>query len=107
MEGASLKIKPSENNTKAQFIYSGELTIDNIDDIVEETITALNDYEIIEIITKNVKNIDLTFVQFISSFDKTRRAKDKNVTYSFNFEDEIKQLLMQAGFEKLNENITK
>ena len=85
-----IKITPSDKkgDRKVQITLSGELTIYTIEGIKDEIIKAVQDYNDIEIVGENIKNMDLVFIQFINSIQKTTEKLDKQLKLEINLEED-------------------
>lgn len=77
----------------------GSLTIQYAGRFLEKTKGTLCNYDIIDIVVKNVQDIDLTFIQLIISMKKFNEKKDIKIAYELN--NDHKKLLKNCGFESL------
>ena len=88
------------NNKKGtlNIVFSGQLTIYNIEKIVESLKSNLKKYKFVNILTEGVENIDLSFVQLLYSIMKSGKKDGYEVNLSINIPDDLKILLNNAGF---------
>jgi len=94
----TFKVKYSNKKGLNEVVFSGQLTINNIDKIKEDLKKHLKFNKSINIITKDVENMDLTFVQLILSLIKSGKKGEFEVNTSIDVPDDIKLLLTNAGF---------
>ena len=90
----NIQIKPSgkKGENKVKIVLSDELTIYTIEGVKDDIIESVNKYDKIEINAVNIKNMDLTFVQFINSIQKTSEKQGKLVTLNIDLNEENKVL---------------
>ena len=95
------------NNKKGalSIVFSGQLTINNIDKIAESLKSNIKKIKSVDITTENVENIDLTFVQILYSIMKSGKNDGFEVLASINVPDDLKLLLTNAGFSGVISNI--
>ena len=95
------------NNKKGalNIVFSGQLTINNIDKIAESLKSNIKKIKSVNITTENVENIDLTFVQILYSIMKNGKNNGFEVYTSINVPDDLKLLLTNAGFSGVISNI--
>ena len=94
------------NNKKEQLAIeiSGQLTINNIVKIIENLKENFSFNKSFKILIKDVKNMDLTFIQLIYSLISSSIKNSYNVTVSMELPDDIRQLLKSSGFNGLVTN---
>jgi ABC-type transporter Mla MlaB component len=88
-------------NTKkdlSEIEFSGHLTINNIEKIISEIKTNFKAGKTVSITTKDVENIDLTFIQMLYSLVKSGKNDRYDVNTHISVPDDLKQLLTNAGF---------
>lgn len=103
MSTKRIQVKPSrkkgENRVEINLI--DELTIYSIEDVKDDIIEAVNKYEIIEIIGKSIKNMDLTFVQLIRSVQKTAEKTKKTLILNIELNEEQNVLFNNTDITKI------
>jgi len=94
------------NNKKGalSIVFSGQLTINNIDKIAESLKSNLKKIKSVNISTDNVENIDLTFIQLLHSIIKSGKETGFEVNTSVNVPNDLKLLLTNAGFAGVTHN---
>ena len=93
--------KDPQNNKSLEIIFSGELLIDNIENIVSETRKILGNYDSYLISTKEIDDMDLSFVQFILSLERTLQAQNKKVVKKMEIPETFTELFSNTGFETI------
>jgi len=97
----TFKVKYSNKKDLNEVVFSGQLIINNIDKIKEDLKKHLKFNKSLNIITKDVENMDLTFVQLIISLIRSGEKGGIEVNTSINVPDDTRLLLMNAGFSGL------
>ena len=82
-------------------IFKEELTIYFIEKIKEDFIKTFTKYDNIKIILKDVINIDLSFLQFIYSLQKSAKKNNKTLSFDIKISKEIQLLINNSGLEKI------
>jgi ABC-type transporter Mla MlaB component len=101
----SYKIVHKKKDGGIDLVFSGQLTINNIEKITTEIKTILEKPTAINIQVKEVENLDLTFVQLIYSIKNSGKKNNFKVTLSVSLSEELKSLVANAGFDSfLTEN---
>ncbi|MGQ1945612.1 STAS domain-containing protein [Geofilum sp. OHC36d9] len=101
----SYKIAHKEKNGEVNLVFSGQLTINNIEKIASEIKTILEKPTAVNIQVKEVENLDLTFVQLIYSIKNSGKKNNFKVTLSVSLSEELNSLVANAGFDSfLTEN---
>lgn len=103
MEPKSFKInkKAAKDGQRVMVSLSGELSIQNIVDIKDGLIQLLEDYDKIEIVTKNVENFDIACVQIFYALSRSASHLNKEVTYQINLPEEIMSVISHSGLQNL------
>jgi hypothetical protein len=98
-----IKTLPSKNKKekKAEIVLENELTIFTLEPLQHDLLKALDEYDEIKIKLKNIENIDLSFIQYLFSLQTFAAAKSKNLSFTAEFSDEIKSLLVNTGLLRL------
>jgi ABC-type transporter Mla MlaB component len=101
----SYKVVHTKRDGGIDLVFSGQLTINNIEKITAEIKTILEKPTAINIQVKEVENMDLTFVQLIYSIINSGKKDNFKVTLSLSLSEELKSLVANAGFDSfLTEN---
>ena len=97
----TFKVKYSNKKDLNEAVFSGQLTINNIDKIKEDLKKHLKINKSLNLITKDVENMDLTFVQLILSLIKSGKKGGYEVNTSIDIPNDTRLLLANAGFSGL------
>jgi|SRR5208283_872128 len=85
---------------KATLFIEDELSFINSNDIKEEVLNHMNDFDQIQI-QATISHIDLTGIQLLYSIKKSCEALNKQVKFNFNMNGELKNLVIRSGFGEL------
>lgn len=96
-----ISLQPSSRTKvrKTKMFIEGSLTIQYATQFSEKTKDTLCNYDIIDIVVRNVLDIDLTFIQLIVSMKKN--SGEKNIKIINELSNDHKILLRNCGFENL------
>ena len=99
----NIQIKPigKKAENKVKIILSDELTIYTIEDLKEKITSTVNKYDKIEITADSIKNMDLSFVQFINSIQKSSEKSGKLVTLNIHLNEENKALFDNSDVTRI------
>lgn len=102
------KTRTKKSTKKATVLHEGDLTINNTQKIKKEMLSVMNKFKNINIIVKNVDDLDLSYIQLLYSFYKTALDKRKTVALDMELPDDIKMIVRNSGFDsvfdEMNEN---
>ncbi len=103
MSTKRIQVKPSrkKGESKVEINLTDELTIYSIEDIKDDITEAVNKYEIIEIVGKSIKNMDLTFVQLINSVQKTAEKTKKTLILDIELNEEQNALFNNTDITRI------
>jgi len=93
------KSTKGEVQTATLFI-DNELSFINSNDIKDEILTQLNNFEHLNI-QANIAHIDLTGIQLLYSIKKSCTAVNKQFKFNFKMNSELKNLVIRSGFGEL------
>ncbi|MCK4664313.1 MAG: hypothetical protein KAT68_15700 [Bacteroidales bacterium] len=94
---------PEKDTT--QVVIEGNLVLKNAEKIKNQLLILKQNETILEIIIRNVSDMDLSFLQILLSLIKTLKSK---ATITMSLSDEYKLLIYHAGFfELINNDINK
>lgn len=96
-----ISLQPSNRTKvrKTKMFIEGSLTIQNAAQFLEKIMDTLCNYDIIDIVVRNVQDIDLTFIQLIVSMKKFN--EEKNIKIMYELCNDHKKLLRNCGFDGL------
>lgn len=95
--------KKGDNSVK--IVLSEELTIYNIENIKDDIFKAVEKYDYIEMQGTEIKEIDLAFIQLISSIRKTAQNQGKQFTLDIKISAENQELFHNTDITKMIKNI--
>ena len=99
MENYNIKYKNKKG--LLDIIFSGQLTINNIDKITDSLRSNIKKPKSVNILSENVGNIDLTFIQLIYSIIKSGKGEGFKASSSIYIPEDLKLLLTNAGFSDI------
>lgn len=102
MKRRTLEIqKPTKGEPqKATLFIEDELSFINSNDIKDEVLAHINDFDLLQI-HANISHIDLTGIQLLYSIKKSCESVKKQVKFTFNMNGELKNLVIRSGFGEL------
>ncbi|MBE9468751.1 MAG: STAS domain-containing protein [Bacteroidetes bacterium] len=96
--------KTNKKNKSVNIQLQGNLTINNSNNIKNELIEALDNFNELTIAIKDVDAIDISVVQLIVSLNQTCKKKNKKINLSTCFSNETTELLEHSGLNIIPEN---
>lgn len=100
---SNYKVSLKKENDVTSLTFSGQLTISNIEKIVSETKDEILSAKSIQIVIKDVENLDLTFIQYVSSIRQSAKKTKREVEIVAELPDELLLLVENAGFKNIFE----
>ncbi len=100
---SNYKVSLKKENDITSLTFSGQLTISNIEKIVSETKDEILSAQSIQIIVKDVENLDLTFIQYVSSIKQSAKKTKTEIEVISELPDELLLLVENAGFKNIFE----
>lgn len=97
VENSDYKLLITSNESDTEIEISGELTISNSKNIYSQLIEVSNSEHNIRIIIKEPVTLDLSFVQILVSFLKTRKNNGRITHITNDLSDLTKSLLAKTG----------
>jgi len=76
----------------------GDLTIETAENVRQQLLDAIKQYQILDIDVKNVASFDLSFLQLIFSAHNTAIKETRNIFVKMDLPAETNNLLKSAGF---------
>jgi len=86
---------------KVKIVFKNELTIFSIEDFKDQFIDTVINNDEINIDLKDVKNLDLTFVQLIYSLKITANKLKKKVSLNTDLSKDLMSLFNNSGLNKV------
>ncbi len=97
----NFNIDYKKNNGELAIVFSGQLTISSIKKMTESLKANIDNPKKVAISTKDVENLDLTFIQLIQSVKNSGKKNGYEVSVSMKLPDDLSSLLVNAGFGSL------
>jgi len=104
-ENENMLLIPSKKKgeSKVNITFRNELTIFSIEDIKDKVVNAVTTNDQIDFVLKDVKNMDLSFIQLIYSIKLTAKKYNKKVSFNISLSDDLMNLFINSGLGKLFE----
>jgi hypothetical protein len=99
MEKGPYEIKFKDESKKLTIKFSGNLVINHIEEICNIVFEKTDVKKSLHLNIANPDTIDLTFIQFVLSLQKTYLNKDVDFSVTAKLRDDLKLLLGNAGFQ--------
>jgi ABC-type transporter Mla MlaB component len=99
MSNISFTTYNDENQNTAEFLIEGEATIRNELDLYNLLIIKIEEHNNFVIKLIDIKNIDLSFIQLLLSFEKTIKNSGKKVSFKIELADASNIILKNAGID--------
>ncbi|MCF8373491.1 MAG: hypothetical protein K9H64_17865 [Bacteroidales bacterium] len=90
---------------KTELVLEGYLSIDKAAKIYDELLPMAGNSDIECIRVRNVLNIDLVAIQMLAAFVKSQKIKGRNIEFAFELDDQLSELLGQAGISDMMQSI--
>lgn len=84
---------------RVKVLIGGNLTIDNVVKIKDRILPILNENDGVEFYLQRVDDIDLSIIQLLQNFKAY--YKEKEVSIDSSFEENLSELVVNAGFKEL------
>ncbi len=97
----NFNIDYKKNNGELAIVFSGQLTISSIKKMTESLKLNIDNPKKVVISTKDVENLDLTFIQLIQSIKNSGKKNGYEVAVSIKLPEDLSSLLVNAGFGSL------
>ena len=98
---SSFSIDAKKDKKQTALIISGELIINYIEKIKDSILKEVDFSNNLHIHVSNPSGMDITFIQLISSLQKTCQSKQVEFTLDCTLNEEIYTLASNAGFNNL------
>lgn len=97
----NFNIDYKKNNGELAIVFSGQLTISSVKKMTESLKANIDHPQKVLISTKDVENLDLTFIQLIQSIKNSGKKNGYEVALSIKLPEDLSALLVNAGFGSL------
>lgn len=89
------------NYPNIQILLSGQLVISNAAQIKKELLTALTNFQSIDLVFENVIKADIAFLQLLIALRKSAIGLDKQVSFDAPASNYLKSLIKNTGLEQI------
>lgn len=107
----SIQFIPSKRKTtrRITLIIEGDFSINNIHAATNRLIEIIKNYDYLDFVLKNIRQLDITAIQLIYFLKSTDIFGPKHFTFQNELDRDQKTLLTKCGFDSLlaNKNLTK
>ncbi|UBM61862.1 STAS domain-containing protein [Candidatus Sulfidibacterium hydrothermale] len=100
-----VEINTSEDKNTIQIVFSDDLSVAKASEMHEQLRKFAWEAPTISILTKEVKNMDLSFLQLLFSFAREMKNSGKKLIFDFQFEEEMERIFEESGFQQAFEKI--
>lgn len=95
------QIRFSKGEEGSTLTFSGQLIINHIDKIVGDVKQQLDQKSSLEVVIEACENIDITFIQFLISLQKTWMQNELEFSVKSEIKPEQMKLIENSGFVNL------
>ncbi len=101
LKDATISLQPSKRRTirKIKVVLEGNLSINIAEEAFEAVKSVFEDYDYVDFYLKDLKGIDLSFIQLLFHLKKYYEPKDKHVTVDSDMKSDMRKIIVHAGFE--------
>lgn len=102
-QGVKIAFIPSKRKKtkKINVIIEGVFTLSNAAFVMEKISPSFKDFDSIDIVLKNIQQIDLAAVQVLQHLKKAEAANNKSITLDAELSKEDRALLFNSGLMAL------
>lgn len=79
-------------------IFEGMLTLQNAPQIKDSLKEPLQEYDIVDLIAKDVTGIDVSFLKILKSFKEFLEKKGKKVNVRMDMPYDLNRIMSETGF---------
>ena len=101
MKKESFLITTSVSDSKTQILLEGLLIIRHANTIKRQLLLALNVFQNIELVFRNIIKIDMPVLQLLIALQKSAARLDKNLSFDIELTDATKLVIQNSGLEKI------
>jgi len=101
MTGENYSVQIKEEGDNQLLIFSGQLTINYIQNIKDAIGAEIDFSRDIEVKLDNPGNLDITFLQLLESIRSTLKLKQRKFSASASLSEELLSLISNSGFSEL------
>jgi len=100
MGRATVKISEFDaGRTKgAEITLGGDCSIINVETIFEQMVDTTKKYSIITITSKEIENIDTSFIQSLAMLANMYKKTGTKINFNLSLKDEMKKMFENVGF---------
>ena len=101
MKKESFLITTSVSDSETQILLEGLLIIRHANTIKRQLLLALNVFQNIELVFRNIIKIDMPVLQLLIALQKSAARLDKNLSFDIELTDATKLVIQNSGLEKI------
>jgi len=96
-----IKSSKKKGEKKVSIILENDLSIYTIENIKDKIIDSYKKNDVINFKLKNLKNIDLTFIQLVFSLKNASLKEGKTVTFDVDLPEDLDLLFRNSDIKKV------
>jgi MFS superfamily sulfate permease-like transporter len=102
-ENNDIHIKSSKKKGEkhVSITLENDLTIYIVEELKEKIIESYKKHDLIDFKLKNIKNIDLTFIQLFFSLQQASHKEGKTIAFDIDFPDDLDLLFSNSDIKKV------
>ncbi len=100
MKTAKLDMSDGKKKGSGALLLQGNLSLDNIEQIVRFFREAADKYKRLSVELKEVSTIDLGFLQLLWSLENAMQERGEALEVKITLPDELEQLMRNTGFSR-------
>lgn len=103
LNNENIQVKPSKKKgeKKVTVVLENDLTIYSVDELKKIIDDLYKKYDDLNFEFKNIKNIDLTFVQLLFSIKQSALNDDKKITLDVDMPEDLELLFNNADIKRV------
>ncbi len=95
-----LEIEIFPENNRARLTFTGDLSVAKTAEMQQQLLKAGLKVKNLEIVTDQVENLDLSFLQLLFSWAKEMKQSGKNLIFEFRMDEEFNRIFNESGFKE-------
>ncbi len=95
-----LEIEIFPENNRARLTFTGDLSVAKTAEMQQQLLKTGLKVKNLEIVTDQVENLDLSFLQLLFSWTKEMKQSGKNLIFEFRMDEEFNRIFNESGFKE-------
>ncbi len=87
-------------NDRARLSFKDDLSVAKTAELQQQLLKAGLKVKNLEIVTEQVENLDLSFLQLLFSWAKEMKQSGKNLIFEFRMDEEFNRIFNESGFKE-------